>query len=670
MAVVNLKFLEGVSEDFAKEDSCRLEIAADGDDSPLTLRRDLGTGERWHLERRIPFDDEVRIKLWDEDFPDPDDFLGEVVIEPEPHLRAVGVFDEDSNLITGHLAGIYHLWYEVLEPASDPQSFFRPHTLHVRRLLSRSGRGVLAEEQHRKVVGAPLYSASEVVSLRDHMRRHAEQDGGRSGTGSLRTWLLEHCIPWGDRTLLPVDETPEAFNPGDVLSGAEPNWLPVSGERSRRQSGTCLDSRLSHGDNPERHASLDWLVDVALDPAYTYMLNETSKGTDLDGRTAYPISHNEWEAASMPLPFRPFPGEHVTFVGRHIFDVGHPPVHTEIHPYHTVVRRHTTAAPIGDSGAMVPVNRAVVGMSACGGFPGDTDGRWREETGAAPPAWVTDEVRPCWFTDLRRHPLTFRLLPPVRRPSTDAVLTSRIVLCEVIQVDDGDGLRGFLERCRKNEPAQGGGELGFRLWNREHGLPHGFPPERASGALAPRITARDGRWLDVRVDLRSAPRIPVGYYAIVECGWSEPGHHTIQEYDVTFESVKAVEIDDLFADDWHLFFGVNGQWDARWLADAVGEGDTVSPERTFRVRTVDGMPLALRDCGIESEGTVAWNQKLDRVELTATGRRHLQALDNHDHTHVLSRGDDSLRFQARGWEIQPGDTRHQWTISVTRRAVF
>ena len=74
------------TEDTFGSDECRLEIHADGRRS-ASLRRNLNDGQTWAVNRTVNFDSSAALKLWDEDSPDPDDFLGQVNVStrPGPH---------------------------------------------------------------------------------------------------------------------------------------------------------------------------------------------------------------------------------------------------------------------------------------------------------------------------------------------------------------------------------------------------------------------------------------------------------------------------------------------------------------------------------------------------------------------------------------------------------
>ncbi|MBD2120154.1 hypothetical protein [Trichocoleus sp. FACHB-262] len=98
------------SEDWGA-DECRLEIFADGALQPY-LKTSLNNGQAWTLNRTYNFRNNIDIKLWDEDSPDGDDFLGSARIETGITDSAVSFTQDGAN---------YKLWYQVVEvPDVDP----------------------------------------------------------------------------------------------------------------------------------------------------------------------------------------------------------------------------------------------------------------------------------------------------------------------------------------------------------------------------------------------------------------------------------------------------------------------------------------------------------------------------------------------------------------------
>lgn len=536
-------------------------------------------------------------------------------------------------------------------------------TFSLRQMFSRLGRGNLARDHSIEASTSIYMDGGEIVSVRETIQRHAGQDGSKSNTSSVRRWVETHCDPMSYATVWRERDFRDR-----VVAETWPDWNAVTTEKSHFISGLQHYSRVTYTDFPSNHETRDWNWDMLPSPHCMYLLTDHQTGLNV-GQSKKVKIHNEWESGSMPLQWRPFWGEFVTCWGRHIWDQGHPPYSCEIHPGHTIVRERTTAGPVGNHNARVPVTQASIGMGLSGGFTGEEDARWNDEFGGIPNG-VWGDTTDCWPTNLKKHPLAHRVFPPVPRPSETAVLRWRIVFAEIITVNGGGQLDDFLERCQHDDPAEGGGDLAFRLWSRSHNYPRGFTPTVAAHAQRPTFAPvydNQGRVaaFDVNVDLSGVGGIPVGYYAMVEVGWSERGNHTLREWELTFESVRADETDEWY-DDWHMYFGVNGQWAAWWTDDHIEEDDSYTHNRAFRFWTVDDMPIVIRDCGVEWDGTDPFNEKLDRVEITADGPHYFDAVSGSAGVTVLSRNNstNTLRFKARG--TVSGDTKHTWTMKLRR----
>ena len=97
------------TEDLIGSDTCRLEIFADGE-LECSLRRDLDNGDDWSLGTSILFEQEVNVRLFDEDgvLPgDDDDALGIISIAPVDTSLVSGTFNEDG--------AEYELTYQVID---------------------------------------------------------------------------------------------------------------------------------------------------------------------------------------------------------------------------------------------------------------------------------------------------------------------------------------------------------------------------------------------------------------------------------------------------------------------------------------------------------------------------------------------------------------------------
>ncbi len=100
------------TEDWAGADECRLEIFLDGV-LQAPLKNNLNDGQKWGLNRSYTFQNNVEVRLWDEDSPDRDDFLGKIVIDTNLKNHTTASFTGDD--------ASYKLWYSVVDaPPIDP----------------------------------------------------------------------------------------------------------------------------------------------------------------------------------------------------------------------------------------------------------------------------------------------------------------------------------------------------------------------------------------------------------------------------------------------------------------------------------------------------------------------------------------------------------------------
>lgn len=112
MYEVDLRHLKCLETEDWGSDECLLDVEVDGRQQPY-LRRSMNDGDVWRLDRHFSFDDRVVVRLLEEDFPDFDDVLGEVVVEGSPT-------DGRTARLTGSGAS-YQLRYGVIQtPDRDP----------------------------------------------------------------------------------------------------------------------------------------------------------------------------------------------------------------------------------------------------------------------------------------------------------------------------------------------------------------------------------------------------------------------------------------------------------------------------------------------------------------------------------------------------------------------
>ncbi len=466
-------------------------------------------------------------------------------------------------------------------------------------------------------------------------------------------------------------------------------WVVVKDEKSYCMAGLQRLSRQTNTDYFYNHETMDWNWYQLLDPSFTYLLNYTAKRIDLLDGNVVPSTENEWEVGSFPIQWRPFWGEYVINWGRHIYDVAHTPVKVEMHPAHTIIRQKTTAAPIGKNGEFVPVNHAVIGMGLSGGFTSHIGSRWKDETGSNRPNGIWGDTEKCWVTNLKKHPLKFKMFPPANRPEPDSQLVYRITLCEFIQVNDWSGVEDFLELCQNDDPADGSEGLAFREWNRERNLPSGYRPEITPTIIQPKFTLKEDRYFEVSIDLSSINKIPVGYYAKIECGWDKrPTNHKIFKFTVMFETLTVhsfvsptYDYTNTSVFDWLLYYGANGEWNA-WYPNVVRQNGIYTLNKKVDVLTNENMPLIICDNGIEWGGYDDGNYYLDSMEIFASGPDHfaeilkMPGVTKIDWTKDNSK--ETLIFGIQVWNSKEkngkkeknGDgAEHEWKISIIRENI-
>lgn len=242
-------------------------------------------------------------------------------------------------LCTGHRVAQAHQAERCCDGATHPRQGCKSESapgLHGIAVQTAS------KSHEARIRDVSIYRAGdEVLSFQEIRGRHAAQDGAKSSTPSVRQWIASHCNDSSPETI--ITDKAEYRNWSEVL--AEGNWEPVASEGTRHVAGFADQSRVTNTDNPFSHETRDWTMNVIPDPAFMYLLGSGMKRTG-DALQFIPWLHNEWETGSFPGQWLPFWGQYVELHGRHIWDVGHSPVTAEFHPPHTVVRQHTTAAPV------------------------------------------------------------------------------------------------------------------------------------------------------------------------------------------------------------------------------------------------------------------------------------------------------------------------------------
>lgn len=112
MRKVTLEKIKCYETEDWRTDECRLNIYVDEVLKPY-LRKNMKEGRTWTLNKSYTYKNKVRVRLYDEDSPDADDFLGQVTIDLDLENHATGKFTRDG--------AEYKLWYSVVDvPDADP----------------------------------------------------------------------------------------------------------------------------------------------------------------------------------------------------------------------------------------------------------------------------------------------------------------------------------------------------------------------------------------------------------------------------------------------------------------------------------------------------------------------------------------------------------------------
>jgi hypothetical protein len=454
-------------------------------------------------------------------------------------------------------AAEYTLWYEVIPDGTSEQEFHRSafsSNISLLRNLARKGCGALTENQRNSILNMN-YESNEATSLRDVIAIHRLQDSEKGNTNSVRQWIYSHCNAWGEESPIPIAHLPEGRH--WISLPSVPNYKTVIDESSCVLGGFVVNAEMSSADFGLTHSTRDITFDVLHSSQFNYLLAYTTfiKNVEEFSRislndvllrnsiarpvsirnlaqslgiqppislrnliiritdfppTRVPVIHIEWESGSMPKEWRPQAGEYVTVWGRHIFDLGHMPMKTEIHPVHSIIRERT----LGDTKRF---NRAIIGMGFSGGFPAlsattasEVKGRWDQEFGGYIDG-LSILNRQCWPTNLKKHTLRKKLFPPVARPNRDAVLKERVNDYKLIFIRRSR-INDFLKECKGGVGATDEVNKNFKDW---------FPDsmeEKPSPLGKPSLISR-GDYFDLIVDLGNPQDIPVAYYAEIDIGW-------------------------------------------------------------------------------------------------------------------------------------------------------
>lgn len=178
------------------------------------------------------------------------------------------------------------------------------------------------------------------------------------------TVLLSSATAFSQTTYTESGRTPNQRCTGNPT---HPHWVTVQGDNYQVAEGRVVESKVNYEDYPPDHASHDWNVEVALDDNYN-RLSSPANGQD-SGKW---LIEMEWETKSYPREFWPIIGDRVWMLGRWVFDCGHRPYRTELHPLiASAVTRDAPAIFTGDVAPSV-TKKTYVYINGDGGYYKDS----------------------------------------------------------------------------------------------------------------------------------------------------------------------------------------------------------------------------------------------------------------------------------------------------------
>lgn len=191
-------------------------------------------------------------------------------------------------------------------------------------------------------------------------------------------WLVGFCfIVVGVAMSQPIDNE-QALERGCRVGGPndinriDPQWVSVMPDDAPEiVEGIVTRNKLSYEDNPANHNSHDFVFHLLLDPDYQHLHSDANPD---DGGSTDPADDNlrlmemEWEMRYFSPLFWPLEGDRVWMMGRWVFDCGHPPYRTELHPPKAVAFMRLEPTHFVGDDMPVLTNRAYVYVHGRGGY--------------------------------------------------------------------------------------------------------------------------------------------------------------------------------------------------------------------------------------------------------------------------------------------------------------
>ncbi len=157
---------------------------------------------------------------------------------------------------------------------------------------------------------------------------------------------------------------------GDLeLNKILPQWASVEPQdQPRVLEGVVTDSLIATTDTPINHQFHDWNMKVKPFPEYEGMLSDAAEEVRPFLGDSFKVIECEWERSFFPEEFWPIPGDTVWTLGRFIFDCGHTPYHTEIHPPKAIAMSRTIGHTFTGDTVPSTVTKTVMYFNAQGGY--------------------------------------------------------------------------------------------------------------------------------------------------------------------------------------------------------------------------------------------------------------------------------------------------------------
>lgn len=345
--------------------------------------------------------------------------------------------------------------------------------------------------------------------------------------------LQDQLIPNGTATQRGCrDGRLGGYSPERVM----PEWVSVeSSDAPKTVEGVISSSHISTNEFPLSHAAHDHCSFLQPDPGYKGVMSDAN-----DVEDGVRIIEVEWDSKFNPPQFWSSVGDRAWMMGRWIFDCGHPPYHSEIHP--PVATAYTRPAPFVFRGDTTPANsvKTFLFVNGQGGYYN------RSISGSA-------------FDFDIQVPAP----PRGRRVAEDALFGRRELKAQIVSLPFGGPTPVLTPKPAENKV-------------HVHYAMNGATPTGSGGFGA---------------------IIAAGWHV----SGAIPATHLVR---VTLNSVKVNTDHDPIGSgsgEWNLWINVNGDWAKVSGMSDVDDGDTVKINRTVYAMVRDDIPLTITTTGYEDD---------------------------------------------------------------------